>query len=278
MTRDHRDHPISKVLKDPSSALPRSQNASTHNATSSSSKAGRSRHVSNSRGWASIISFILLGLFIAGIGAVCVADLQFPSVGMRKSVGLASQACLGVSSAYAWILYTAGMLYQRLPALQAPRPSSREEIGSRLGEAYTGLSQALVARTLLRGAPELLMQKRGEAMRFRLPEDSLILKDLRLFQQQTFDADDLILFMMLRMHQVSRLALRQQSLTRETLSSIQQRDQYWSTFGPFPIFEWLRIYSVGTSTQEAQLQTRLQDHVELMYENIIDAEVATHKV
>ena len=195
-----------------------------------------------------------------------------------KEHGLASQAYLGVSSAYAWGLYTGGQLYQRLPARQARRPSSREEIGSGLGETYTGHSQALVARNLLHDAPKLIMQKRGEVMRFRLPKDSLIRKHLVLFRRQTVDLDEDMFAMMFRIFQVASLAIKQQSLTRETLSSIQQRDRYWSTFGPFPIFEWLRIYFVGTSTQEAQLQTRLKDHVELLYEKTVDADTTTEKM
>ena len=175
-------------------------------------------------------------------------------------------------------MYAGGQLYQRVPPLQAPRHSSREEIGSALGETYTGLSQALVARNLLHDAPELLREKRGKAMRFRLPEDSLILNDLQLFLQLTQDADDDMLEMIFRICKLATLALRQQSLTQETLGSIQQRVQYWSTFGPFATFEWLRIYFMGLSTQEAELRTRLKDHVELMYEKIIAADASTHRV
>ena len=250
----------------------------SHNATSSRSKAGRGRHASNSWGWASVISFILLLLFIAGIRLVGIADRQSLSVGMQKSIDLASQAWLGAGTASAWMMYTGGQLYQRVPPLQAPRHSSREEIGSGLGETYTGLSQALVARNLLHDAPELLRQKRGQAMRFRLPEDSLISNDLRLFLQLTQDADEDMLEMIFRIYQVATLALRQQSLTQETLGSIQQHVQYWSTFGPFATFEWLRIYFTGISTQEAELRTRLKDHVELMYEKIIAADASTHRV
>ena len=276
---DRGDHQIAKLVKDlQSSALPQSQNVSTDNATSSRSKAGRGRHASNSWGWASIISFILLLLFIAGIGLVWVADRQSLSVGMQKSMNLASQAWLGAWSASAWMMYTGGRLYQRVPPLQVPRNSSREAIGSALGETYTGLSQALVARNLLHDAPELLRQKRREAMRLRLPEDSVIANDLRLFLQLTQDADDDMLEMKFRIYQVARVTLRQQRLTQETLSSIQQRDQYWSTFGPFATFDWLRIYFMGISTQEAELRTRLTDHVELMYEKIIAADASTHRV
>ena len=235
-------------------------------------------HASNSWGWASIISFILLLLFIAGVGLVWVADRQSFSVGMQNSVDLASQAWLGACSAPAWMMYAGGQLYQSVPPLQAPRHSSREEIGSALGETYTGLSQALVARDLLHDAPELLREKRGEAMRFRLPEDSLILNDLQLFLQLTQDADDDMLEMIFRIYHVATLALRQQSLTEETLGSIQQRVQYWRTVGPFVNFDGLRIYFMGLSTQEAELRTRLKDHVELMYEKIIAADASTHRV
>ena len=279
MTIDLGDHQISNLLNDlQSSALPQSQNVSTDNATSSRSKVGRGRHASNSWGWASVISFILLLLFIAGIGLAWVADRQSLSVGMQKSIDLASQAWLGAWSASAWMMSAGGQLYQRVPPLQAPRHSSREEIGSALGETYTGLSQALVARNLLHDAPELLREKRGEAMRFRLPKDSLILNDLRLFLQLTQDATADMLEMIHRIYQMATLALRQQTLTQETLGSIQQRERYWSTYGPFATFEWLRIYFMGLSTQEAELRTRLKEHVELMYEKIIVAYASTHRV
>ena len=191
---------------------------------------------------------------------------------------LASQAWLGAWSASAWMMYTGGQLYQRVPPLQAPRNSSREAIGSALGETYTGLSQALVARNLLHDAPELLIHKRGQAMRFRLPKDSMITNDLVRFLQLTQDADLDLLEAKSRIFSLARVALRQQGLTQETLSSIQQHDQYWSTFGPFATFEWLRIYFIGISTQEAELRTRLTDHVELMYEKIIAADNSTHRV
>ena len=91
MTMDRGDYQISNLLNDlQSSALPQSQNVSTEKGTSSRSKAGRGRHASNSWGWASIISFILLLFFIAGIGLVWLADRQSVSVGMQKSIDLAS--------------------------------------------------------------------------------------------------------------------------------------------------------------------------------------------
>ena len=208
---------------------------------------------------------------------ICVADRHCLSVGRQKSIDLAYQAGLGVYSASAWMLYTAGQLYQRSPALQAPRTSSREEIGLRLGETYTGLSQALVQRNLLHDGPELLRQKRGEAMRFRLPDDSLISKDLVLFLQLTADADEDMLNVMFRIYQVSTLALRQQKLTDGTLSSIQQRTEYWSMVGPIPIWKPLRVFFMGTSSQEAQLRSRLTDHFGLLYEKITAADASTYK-
>ena len=198
---------------------------------------------------------------------------------MQKSTDLACQAGLGVSSAYTWMLYTAGQVYQSSPALQADRASSRQEIGSGLDETYTELSQALVARNCLHNAPELLIHKRGEAMQFRLPDDSLISKYLGLFLQLTEDADEEIMDMTQRVYQVAKFALRQQKLTTDkTLSFIQQRADYWRTFGPFRIWEWLRIFFMGTSTEEAQLQSRLKDQFELMYDKITVADASTHKV
>ena len=272
MTNDRENHETPNDLEDlQSPAIPKSENNSTKNAKPSSSKARRARQVSTSWRWASIICFIILGLVVVGIAIACVADWQSQSVRIEKGIGLASRACLGVSSAYAWILYTVNQHYQSLPPLQALRPSSRRELGSGLGDTYTSLSQALVARNSLYKAPELVRQKRGEAMRFQLPDDSLISEHLQLFLRQSICVDDDLLKLVHRTTQMATLALRQHHHTQETLRSI-QRIQYWGTFEP------LRISLVGTSTQEAQLQTRLKEHVELLQEKIVVVDYATREV
>ena len=268
MTKGGEDHATPNVLED---LQPRAIPKSDKKAKPSNSKARRARQVSTSWRWASIICFIILGLVIVGIATACAADWPSQSVRIEKGIGLAARACLGVSSAYAWILYTVDQHYQNLPPLQALRPSSRQELGSGLGDTYTSLSQALVARNSLFQAPELVRQKRVEAMRFQLPDDSLIFEHLQLFLRQSFSVDDDLLKLIHRTTQMATLALRQHHQTHETLRSI-QRVQYWGTFEP------LRISLVGTSTQEAQLQTRLKKHLELLQEKILVVDYTTREV
>lgn len=272
MTNDGENHEIPNDLGDlQSRPIPKSEDMSTKKAKPSNGKPRGARRASTSWRWASIIGFIILGLVVVGIAIACVADWPSQSVRIEKGVDLAARACLGVSSAYAWILYTMDQHYQRLPPLQAFRPSSRREIGSGLGDTYTSLSQALVARNSLYQTPELVRQKRVEAMRFHLPDDSLISEHLQLFLRQSVCVDDDLLKLVHRTTQMANLALRQHHHTHETLRSI-QRVQYWGTFEP------LRIFLVGTSTQEAHLQTRLQEHVELLQEKIEVVDYATREV
>lgn len=215
---------------------------------------------------------MISGLVVVAVVLAYVTGCESPSAGILKPCDLVLQAGAGVTSAYIWMMYATQQLYQRLPTLYtAPRHSSREQLGAGLGQTYSHLSEALAASDSLFQAPTLIGEKRAEAMRFQLPEESLTAEPLLLFLRQSVDIDEDLLRLILGIGQMASLALRQQQFTTDTLRAI-QRDRYFGTF------QILRICFVGISAQESRLRIRLEEHVRLLNEKIIGVDQAARKV
>lgn len=214
----------------------------------------------------------ILVLIVIALTLACATGYESSSAELQGLCNPVFQAGAGVTSVYLWTQYTVQQLYLRLPTLQAaPRHSSGEQLGAGLGQIYANLSQALAAGDSLYQAPKLISEKRGEAMSFRLPEGSRTKEYLQLFLQQSVHIDEDLLRLILSLGQVSSLALRQQQLTSDTLHSIQLVEY----FGPFQTF---RIRVLGISTQESQLQTRLEEHFRFMNEIVTGVDRAARDV
>lgn len=202
----------------------------------------------------------------------CATDYESPSVELQGLCNPVFQAGAGVTSVYLWTQYTMQQLYLRLPTLQAaPRHSSGEQLGAGLGQFHTNLSQALAAGNSLYQAPKLISEKRQEALSFQLPKRSRTREYLHLFLQQSAYIDEDLLRLILSLGKVSTCVLREQQQTSDTLHSI-QLVEYFGTFQTF------RIRALGISTQESQLQTRLEQHFRLMKEAITDVDRAARDV
>ena len=215
---------------------------------------------------------LIFGLAVVAVTLAYAIGCESLSVEIQRSCDLVFQAGAGVTSAYIWILYTTQQLHQHLPTLHsAPRYSLGEQLGAGLGQTYTNLSQALGVRGSLHQAPAFINKHRAAAMRFQLPEESLTLKPLLVFLDQSVHIDEDLLRLIIGLRQTANLALRQQQLTSDTLRSI-QRVQYFGTF------ESLKIYVVDISTQESQLKIRLEQHFRLLNEEITSVDEAARKV
>ncbi|KAI4131950.1 MAG: hypothetical protein LQ341_006320, partial [Variospora aurantia] len=170
--------------------------------------------------------WILSLLVVIGMLVYTTTQLSIP-VGRQKVVDFVVQATFSLSSAYAAVHSCVSQAAQWLPTTNTdPTNSSRVELGQGLDDTYTSLSEALAASSLLYEAPTLVSQKRGQAMKFKVPEESLILEPLERFLDQSVHADGDLLDLILRMGQLSTLALRQNNQTRDVVKDI-QRVQYW---------------------------------------------------
>ena len=214
----------------------------------------------------------IFSLIVVALIFTCATGYEVSSVGLQTWCGPIFQAGAGVMSAYLWGQHATQQLYRRFPTMQpAPRHSSGQILGAGLGDVYSNLSQALAAGDTLFPVPSLISEKRVQAMRFRLPEGSLTAEPLRLFLQQSLHIDEDLIKLMLVLGQTAGTSLRQQQLTVDTLHSI-QLVEYFGTFQAF------RIRLIGTSTQESQLQTRLEEHLYYMKETIIASDQTLRKV
>ena len=163
-------------------------------------------------------------------------------------------------------------LYHYLPNMQtAPRYSARNELGVGLGQTHSNLSQALVATNSLYAAPRLISKRRDEAMRFEVPDGSLILEPLQRFLDQSLNMDEDLFLLIIDTGKLATLALRQQQQTSATVRSVQYAD-YWGAFEP------IRTRFVGVSTQEAHIQRRLVNHLEYLNDKVTAVDYAAHKV
>ncbi|KAL8973994.1 MAG: hypothetical protein Q9197_001767 [Variospora fuerteventurae] len=193
-------------------------------------------------------------------------------VGHQKVVDFVVQATFSLSSAYAAVHSCVSQVAQWLPTTNTDRTnSSRAELGQGLDDTYTSLSEALAASNLLYEAPTLVSQKRGQAMKFKIPEESLILEPLQRFLDQSVHADVDLLDLILRMGQLSTLALRQTNQTRDVVEDI-QRVQYWVAI------EQLHILLLGKAVQEDLLSNRLQQHIELLSKATVELHEDASKV
>ncbi|KAL9015522.1 MAG: hypothetical protein Q9185_007076 [Variospora sp. 1 TL-2023] len=196
-------------------------------------------------------------LVVIGILVYTTTHLSIP-VEHQKVVDFVVQATFSLSSAYAAVHCCVSQVAQWLPTTNTnPTNSSRAELGQGLDDTYTSLSEALAASNLLYEAPTLVSQKRGQAMKFKIPEESLILEPLQRFLDQSVHMDVDLLHLLLRMGQLSTLALRQTNQTRDVVEDI-QRVQYWVAI------EQLHILLLGKAVQEDLLSDRLQQHIELL--------------
>ncbi|KAI4285729.1 MAG: hypothetical protein L6R35_004591, partial [Caloplaca aegaea] len=140
-----------------------------------------------------------------------------------------------------------------------------------LDNTYTSLSEALAVSNLLYEAPTLVSQKRGQVMKFKIPEESLILEPLQRFLDQSVHVDGDLLELILRMGQLSTLALRQNNQTRDVVEDI-QRVKYWVAI------EQLHILLLGKAVQENLLSDRLQQHIELLSKTTVELDEDASKV
>ncbi|KAL8650382.1 MAG: hypothetical protein Q9210_003855 [Variospora velana] len=218
-----------------------------------------------------VCCWILSLLVVIGILVYTTTQLSIP-VGRQKVVDFVVQATFSLSSAYAAVHSRVSQVAQWLPTTNTdPTNSSRAELGQGLDDTYTSLSEALAASNLLYEAPTLVSQKRGQAMKFKVPKESLILEPLQRFLDQSVHVDGDLLDLILRMGQLSTLALRQNNQTRDVVEDI-QRVQYWVAIGQ------LHIPLLGKAAQEDLLSGRLQQHIELLSNATVELDEDASKV
>ena len=148
--------------------------------------------------------------------------------------------------------------------------SSRSELGHGLSNTYFSLAQALATSNMLHKTPRLVSEKRAEAMKFEVPEGSLILTPLQLFLNQSSHVDEHLLTVMLRTGGVSSLALRQQQRTTDLMQSIRKSEFFRG--GRSGEFIW------GKLVPEHQLYQRLKEHIELLSQEVTELDRLTRDV
>lgn len=161
---------------------------------------------------------------------------------------------------------------QQLAAISfAPRNSSRQEIGTGLDETYTSLSQVLAAGNALYNSPGLVSQKRAEAMKFIVSEDSPIAEPLQRFLNLSSPLDEDLLRVVLDTLDVAALALKEQKHTEKTMRSLRPIS-YWN------LFERMGICLLGTSTQERVLYHRLAEHIQTLSDAVTQLDERVRKL
>ena len=270
-----RHSPTAAATAEPTTPeAPRARHSPTAAATARPTTRGapRARQARKTYCWAILYFGGIFGLIVTALTLSYATGYKSSSVDLQKLYGSIFRAGVGVMSIPLGAYHATQQLIWRLPIMgPAPRHSSGEVLGAGLGDIYFDLSQALAAGNSLYPVPSLISQKRRLATRFRLPEGSLTVEPLSLFLEQSLHIDEALISLMLILGQTASTALRQQQLTGDTLRSIQSVE-YFGTFQAF------RIRLVGTSTQEAQLQTRLEEHLYRMNETIIDCDQALREV
>ncbi|KAI4285983.1 MAG: hypothetical protein L6R35_004526 [Caloplaca aegaea] len=222
-----------------------------------------------------IVRYILLAVlpivFVVGLLFLSTTD-RFGSTMTYELAALVSRVGGCSVSIYAATLSAVQLKFQRVTsALLASRNSSRVELGTALDGAYKSFSQAVAESNSLHKVPGIISQKRAEAMRLRVSEDSLVWEPLRIFLHQSLHIDESLLRLRLLTSDTGKLALRQHGYTVEVVTSI-QLVHYW---GPF---ESVSISLLGIGTQERLLYQRLVDHVQVLLAAVVELDSVARKV
>lgn len=184
---------------------------------------------------------------------------------------LAVQLVTPAVSTYVWTLSTMQKLPQRLRGIHfASRNSSRQQIGDELGKAYASLSQAIAVGNSLHKIPRLVSHKRANVMTmgYRLPQGSRTTEYLLLFLEHTFSIDGDLLELILILGRIGGKFIGQQLKTTGRIDQIRKNAIGESR---------LLVLITGVSSSEADLRTRLIEHISLLADLITEADTLSRK-